>query len=156
MDQVLIKNNGIDPKWSGTHFLSQSTWFDPYWPSGLSFDPKQLETHFLPLSTWFDPYWPGWLDFDQKITVLTKNGLKLIFWPGRHGLTCNDLVSSFFLWKKVVDQIKIYFWILNFSLIFWIFMNKNRNEITFKKILKNLKLSYYKWNEGFMLNNLWF
>jgi hypothetical protein len=28
------------------------------------------------------------------MTVLTRNGMKLIFYPGRHGLTRIDLVSS--------------------------------------------------------------
>jgi hypothetical protein len=27
---VLVKNNGFDPKRPETHFLSWSTWFDPY------------------------------------------------------------------------------------------------------------------------------
>jgi hypothetical protein len=49
-----------------------------------SFDPKRHETHFLPWSTWFDPYWPGELGFDPK----------LIFYPGRHGLTRIDPVHS--------------------------------------------------------------
>jgi len=31
-----------------------------------SFDPKRHETHFLSWSTWFEPYWPGELGFGQK------------------------------------------------------------------------------------------
>jgi len=51
------------------------------------FDPKRPETHFLSWSTWFDPYWLGGLGFH-------RNGLKLIFYPGRHGVTRIDLVES--------------------------------------------------------------
>jgi len=59
-----------------------------------SFDPKWPETHFLPWSTWFDPYWPGELGFDQKWRFWPENGLKLIFYPGWHGLTRIDSVDS--------------------------------------------------------------
>jgi hypothetical protein len=59
-----------------------------------SFDPKWPETYFLPWSTWFDPYWPGELGFDQKWRFWPENGLKLIFYPGRHGLTRIDSVDS--------------------------------------------------------------
>jgi len=59
-----------------------------------SFDPKWPETHFLPWSTWFDLYWPGELGFDQKWRFWPENGLKLIFYPGRHGLTRIDSVDS--------------------------------------------------------------
>jgi len=83
-------------------------------------------------------------------SVLTRNGLKLIFYPGRYGLTridpvdlvliendgfdlkrpensCFTLVDMVwpvltrwnrFLWKDAVDSRKIFFWILNFFLIF--------------------------------------
>jgi len=42
----------------------------------------------------FDGYQPGRPGFDQKITGLTQNGMKLIFYPGRHGLTRIDPVDS--------------------------------------------------------------
>jgi len=42
----------------------------------------------------FDGYQPGKPGFDKKITVLTQNGLKLIFYLGRHGLTRIDPVDS--------------------------------------------------------------
>ena len=42
----------------------------------------------------FNGYKPGGPGFDQKITGLTQNGMKLIFYPGRHGLTRIDLVDS--------------------------------------------------------------
>ena len=105
---------------------------------------------------------------------MTQNDLKLIFYPGRHGLTRIDPVNSVltrndgfdpktvwnsfftlvdmvwpvltrwnrFLWKDAVDSRKIYFWIFLFLNFFWIFINNNRNKITFKKILVNPKLSY--------------
>jgi len=41
--------------------------------------------------------WPvltRWTRFWSKITVLTRNGPKLIFYPSRHGLTRIDLVNS--------------------------------------------------------------
>jgi len=42
----------------------------------------------------FNGYKPGGLGFDQKITGLTQNGMKLIFYPGRHGLTRIDPMNS--------------------------------------------------------------
>jgi hypothetical protein len=30
VDRVLTKNNSFDSKWPETHFLSRSTWLDPY------------------------------------------------------------------------------------------------------------------------------
>jgi len=68
VDRVLTKNNSFDPKWPKTHFLSQSTWFDSYWPGGLDFDRK----------------WRFWPETTRK----------LIFYPGRHGLTRIDPVNS--------------------------------------------------------------
>jgi len=59
-----------------------------------SFDPKWPGTHFLPRSTWLDPYWLGGLGFDRKWRFWPENGLKLIFYPGRHGLTRIDSVDS--------------------------------------------------------------
>jgi len=151
---------------------------------------KRLETHFLPWSTWFDPYWLGGLGFDRKWrfwpengpklifypgrhgltridsvdSVLTRNGLKLIFYSGRHVLTCIDSVDSVltrklifyladmvwpvltrwnrFLWKDAVDSRKIYFWIFLFLNFFGIFINNNRNKITFEKITVDPKLGY--------------
>jgi len=44
----------------------------------------------------FNGYKPGGPGFDQKITGLTQNGMKLIFYPGRHGLTRIDPVNSKF------------------------------------------------------------
>jgi len=40
------------------------------------------------------PVLTGWNWFWQKMTVLTRNGLKLIFYPGQHGLTRIDQVDS--------------------------------------------------------------
>ena len=40
-----------------------------------------------PVLTWWTRFWP-------KMTVLTRNGLKLIFYPGRHGLTSIDSMDS--------------------------------------------------------------
>ena len=42
----------------------------------------------------FNGYKPGEPGFDQKITGLTQNDMKLIFYPGRHGLTRIDPVNS--------------------------------------------------------------
>jgi hypothetical protein len=84
----------------------------------------------------FDGYQPGKPGFDQKITVLTQNGLKLIFYLSRHGLTRIDPVDSVlvendgfdpkrpethfypgrhgltrwtrFLWKDAVDSRKVF------------------------------------------------
>ena len=71
VDRVLTKNNSFDPKWPETYFLSRSTWLDLNWPGGLGFDRKW---RFWPETAW-----------------------KLIFYPGRHGLTRIDPVDSVFI-----------------------------------------------------------
>jgi hypothetical protein len=43
------------------------------------------------------------------MTVFTRNGWKLIFYPSRRGLTRIDLVNSVLMGKKVVNMRKIYF-----------------------------------------------
>jgi hypothetical protein len=42
----------------------------------------------------FNGYKPGGPGFDQKITGLIQNSMKLIFYPGWHGLTRIDPVNS--------------------------------------------------------------
>jgi hypothetical protein len=100
MDRVLTKNNSFDPKWPKTHFLSRSTWLDPYWPSGLGFDKKW---RFWPEMAWnsffipVDMDWPvltRWTQFWSKWRFLTETTWKLIFYPSRHGLTRIDPVDS--------------------------------------------------------------
>jgi len=82
-----------------THFLSWSTWFDPYWPGELGFGQKWRFWHETARNSFFilvDMVWPvltWWTRFWSKITVLTRNGPKLIFYPGRHGLTRIDPVD---------------------------------------------------------------
>jgi len=107
------------------------------------------------------------------MTVLTRNGPKLIFYPGRHGLTRIDLVNSvlvknngfdpkrpethFLPWSTWFDPYwpgglgfdgkmrltrEKYFFEFSFFLIFWIFINNNRNKITFEKIFVDPKLGY--------------
>jgi len=144
---VLTKNDGFDPKWPETHFLSQSTWFDPYWP-GLGFGRKWRfwpETAWNSFFTLVDMVWPvliRWTRFWSKMTVFTWNGMKLIFYPSRDGLTRIDPVDSVLMercgWleKNIFLNFKLFF---NF---FWFFMNNNRNKITFRKILVNPKLGY--------------
>jgi len=115
VDSVLTENDGFDQNGLKTHFLSWSTWFDPYWPSGLGFDRNGLKTHFLQWSTWFDPYWPGGLGFDQNDGFYPKRLENSFF-------TLVDMVWPVltrwnrFLWKDAVDPRKIYFWILKFFL----------------------------------------
>jgi len=48
---------------------------------------ETLEKNFWRVSTRWTGFWP-------KITVLTQNGLKLIFYPGRHGRIRIDLMDS--------------------------------------------------------------
>jgi len=48
---------------------------------------ETLEKNFWRVSTRWTGFWP-------KITVLTQNGLKLIFYPGQHGRTRIDLMDS--------------------------------------------------------------
>jgi hypothetical protein len=96
----------------------------------------------------------GWTRFWPKMTVLTRNGMKLIFYPGQHGLTRIDSVDSVLMERCSWLEKNIF---LNFKLFlnfFGFFMNNNRNKITFKKILVNQKLSY---NSGRnMLRVTWF
>jgi hypothetical protein len=91
VDSVLIENDGFDPKRPETHFLPWSTWFDPYWLGGLGFDRK-----------W--QFWPetAWNTF---FTLVDLVGPVLTQW-------------NQFLWKDAVDSRKVFFWILNFFLIF--------------------------------------
>jgi len=82
-----------------------------------SFDPKRPETHFISWLTWFDPYWLGGLDFDRKWRFWPETAWNSFF-------TLVDLVGPVltqwnrFLWKDAVDSRKVFFWILNFFLIF--------------------------------------
>jgi hypothetical protein len=121
----------------------------------------------------FDGYQPGEPGFGWKWWFLTRNSSKLIFYPGRHGLTRIDPVNSVLVgndgfdpkqpethflpwstWFDPVDSVLVERcgWLeknifLNFKLFlnfFWIFINNNRNKITFKKILVNPKLGYNK------------
>ena len=91
---VLTKN------WPETHFSSRSTWLDPYWPGGLGFGRKWRfwpETAWNSFFTLVDMVWPvltWWTRFWLKMTVLTRNDPKLIFYPDRHGLTRIDPVDS--------------------------------------------------------------
>jgi hypothetical protein len=48
---------------------------------------KHWKKNFWRVSTRWTRFWP-------KITVLTQNGLKLIFYPGRHGRTRIDSMDS--------------------------------------------------------------
>jgi hypothetical protein len=104
------------------------------------FDPKRPETHFLPWSTWFDPYWLGELGFGQKWR----------FWP-------ETARNSFLPWSTWFDPYwpsglgfdgkmrltrEKYIFEFSFFLIFFIFINNNRNKITFEKILVDPKLGY--------------
>jgi hypothetical protein len=124
VDWVLTKNNSFDPKWHETHFLSQSTWLNPYWPSRLSFDRKW---RFWPETAWKLVFYPcrhGLTRIDPVESVLTENDG---FDPKRPENSFFTLVNMVwpiltrwnrFLWKDAVDSRKIYFWILNFFLIF--------------------------------------
>jgi len=156
VDRVLTKNNSFDQKLAWNSFFIPVDMVGPvltrwtrFWPKmtvltwngmelifypgrhGLTridlvnsvlvendgFDPKRHETHFLPWSTWFDPYWPGGLGF----------GWKWRFWPETTRNSFFTLIDMVWLvltrwtrfwWKDAVDSRKIYFWILNFFLIF--------------------------------------
>jgi len=71
--------------------LTRWTWF---WQKMTVLTRNDLKTHFLPWSTWFDPYWPGGIDFDRKWLFWPETAWKIIFFPGRHGLTRIDPVGS--------------------------------------------------------------
>ena len=76
----LSKKKKIKFDYQKINFKHQKIFFDRYQPGGPGFDPKWPKTHFLPQSTWFNPYSP-------MNMVLTRNDMKLIFYPGRYGLT---------------------------------------------------------------------
>ena len=103
VDRVLTKNNNFDAKWPETHFLSRLAWLDPYWPGGLGFDqnddfyPKWLENSFFTLVDMVWPVLTRWARFWPKWQFLPETTWKLIFYPGRHDLTCIDLVESVFM-----------------------------------------------------------
>ena len=83
------------------------------------------------------------------MTALTRNGPKLIFYPGRHGLNRIDLVDSV-LTERCGWLEKNIFFEFSFFLIFWIFINNNRNKITFEKILVDPKLGYNRNDENIL------
>jgi len=90
------------------------------------FDPKRPETHFLPWSTWFDPYWLGELGFGQKWQLWPETARNSFF-------TLVDMVWPVLTWwTRYIFEL----------LFFWIFINNNRNKITFEKILVDPKLGY--------------
>jgi hypothetical protein len=147
----LTKNDSFDPKRPETHFFFWLTWFDPYWPGELGFGQKWQfwpETARNSFFTLVDMVWPvltRWTRFWSKMTVLTRNGPKLIFYPGRHGRTRIDSMDSVLTRKLIfysgrhgltridsVDSVlmercgwlekNIFFLILNFFLIFFGFL----------------------------------
>jgi hypothetical protein len=59
MDSVLTENDGFDPKTHfllGRHGLTCIDPVNSVLVKNDGFDPKRPETHFLSWSTWFDPY----------------------------------------------------------------------------------------------------
>jgi hypothetical protein len=87
---------------------------------------------------------------------LTQNSLKLIFYPGRHGLTRIDSVDSVLMERCGLHE-KFFLFFFNFKLFlnFFIFINNNRNKITFKKILVNPKLGYNKCDSHIFRHSVW-
>jgi hypothetical protein len=124
VDWVLTKNNSFDPKWHETHFLSRSTWLNPYWPGRLGFDRKW---RFWPETAWKLVFYPcrhGLTRIDPVESVLTENDGFDPKRPENSFFTLIDMVwlvltrwTRFWL-KMTVDSRKIFFWILNFFLIF--------------------------------------
>ena len=110
------------------------------------FDPKQPETHFLPWLTWFDQYWPGELGLGRKWRFWPETAWKLIFYPGRHGLTRIDPVNLVLMERCGWLENKYFLNFKPFFIFFWIFINNNRNKISFEKNLVNPKLGYNKDN----------
>ena len=100
VNRVLVENDCFDPKQPETHFLPWSTWFDPYWPGELGFGqkwrfwPETARNSFFALVNMVWPVLTRWTRFWSKMTVLTRNSPKLIFYPGRPGLTRIDPVNS--------------------------------------------------------------
>ena len=107
--------------YTGRHGLTRIDPMGSVLTKNDGFDRNGLKTHFLHWSTWFDPYGPGGLDFDQNDGFYPKRLENSFF-------TLVDMVWTVltrwnrFLWKDTVDSRKIYFWILNFFLIFFGFL----------------------------------
>jgi hypothetical protein len=71
--------------------------FNGYKPGGPGFDQKITGSTHNGMKLIFYPGRHGltrWTRFWSKMTVLTRNGPKLIFYPGRHGLNRIDSVNS--------------------------------------------------------------
>ena len=103
MDSILTENDRFGSKRPETQFLPRSTCFDMYWSDGLGFDrkwPVWLETARNSIFITVNMVWPvltQWTRFWPKITDLTRNDLKLNFYPGRHSLTRIDPMDLFFM-----------------------------------------------------------
>jgi len=103
VNSILTENDRFGSKRPETQFLPRSTWFDMYWSGGLGFDwkwPVWSETARNSIFTTVNMVWPvltRWTRFWPKITDLTRNNLKLNFYPGRHSLTRIDPIDLFFM-----------------------------------------------------------
>jgi len=98
------------------------TWWTRFWPEMTVLTRKRPETHFLPWLTWFDPYWLGGLGFDRKWRFWPENGLKLIFYPGRHGLTVLTRWTRFWpetAWNSFFTLVDMFWPVLTRWTRFW-------------------------------------
>jgi len=73
------------------------TRWNRFWVKMTVLTRNGLKTHFLPSSTWFDSYWPGGISFDRRWRFWHGTAWELIFYPGRHSLTYIDPVESVFM-----------------------------------------------------------
>jgi len=78
----------------GRHGLTRIDSVDSVLTENDGFDPKTAWNSFFTLVDMVWPILTRWTQFWPKMTVLTRNGLKLIFYPGRHVLTRIDSVDS--------------------------------------------------------------
>jgi hypothetical protein len=84
MDSVLTRNGLKLIFYPGRHGLTRIDSVDSVLTENSFFTPVDM---VWPVLTRWTRFWP-------KMTVLTRNGLKLIFYPGRHVLTRIDSVES--------------------------------------------------------------
>jgi hypothetical protein len=78
----------------GRHGLTRIDSVDSVLTENDGFDPKTAWNSFFTLVDMVWPVLTRWTRFWSKMTVLTWNGLKLIFYSGRHVLTRIDSVDS--------------------------------------------------------------
>jgi len=117
VDRVLKKNNSFDPNGMELIFFSG-------WHGLIRIDSVDSVLTRNGLKLIFYPSRNGLTCIDPVDSVLIENDGFDLKWPENSYFTLVDMVWHVltqwnrFSWKDAVDSRKIYFWILNFFLIF--------------------------------------